>query len=122
MDKAIIPLTREELEKRFKEFIVEDELVSRDFWKHFGKRRAQFRMPIPSIFDCVENAVCYDAENNFDLRMLITLVFPEDRSLFVDVAKFVAERYVNNPSKPASVLTLRQFKADLSRRMAQIGF
>lgn len=120
----IIPqnLSREELLKRFKEFMIEDELISREFWKHFGNRRASLEMPVPSISDCVDAAVCYDAENQFDLRMLISLVYPEDRRLFVDVAKFVAERYVNNPNKPTSQLTLRQFRVDLSRRLAQLGF
>jgi hypothetical protein len=126
MNQLIIPpeLTRSELEKRFKEFMEEDELVSREFWNHFGpgKRMAQLRMPIPSLYDCVDAAVSYDGSNNFDLRMLITLVFPEDRKLFVDLASFVAERYTNNPTKPAGQLTLKQFKADLARRMGQAGF
>jgi hypothetical protein len=121
-DKMLIlppEMSRNELEKRFKEFMEEDELVSKEFWKHFGRRRASKRMPVPSIFDCVEAAICYDDQNQFDLRLLITLVHPEDKHFFIEVAQFVSERYTN---KPAGPLTLRQFKADLSRRMAQLGF
>ena len=115
-------MAKEELEKRFKEFMEEDEYASKHFWKHFGNRKAEHAMPVPSLLDAVHAAVCYDAENQFDLRMLITLVFERDRPLFIDVAKFVAEKYVNNPNKPAGPLTLLQFKADLTRRMAQVGF
>lgn len=124
-DKALIlppGLSRAELEKRFNEFMEEDKLVSREFWKHFGKRRASKRMPVPSIIDCVEASVCYDEQEQFDLRLLIMLVHPEDKRFFIEVASFVSEKYVNNPNKPAGPLTLRQFKADLSRRMAQLGF
>jgi len=124
-EKALIlppGLSRAELEKRFKEFMKEDELVSREFWKHFGRRRASKRMPVPSIVDCVDVAVCYDEQNQFDLRMLMMLIHPEDIRFFIEVAEFVSERYSNNPDKPAGPLTLRQFKADLSRRMAQLGF
>jgi len=115
-------IAKEELEKKFKEFMEEDEYASKHFWSHFGSRHPYMRIPVPSVLEAVQNGVCYDSENCFDLRMIITLVHPKDRSLFIDVAKFVSEKYVNNPSKPAGPLTLMQFKADLARRLAQIGF
>lgn len=113
----------EELQRRFKEFMEEDEYASKHFWKHFGTRKATMRMPVPSVLDAINAGVCYDAENNFDLRMIIiTFVHDHDKRLFIDVAKFVSEKYVNNPSKPAGPLTLMQFKADFARRLVQVGF
>jgi hypothetical protein len=115
-------MVKGELERRFKEFMEEDEYASRHFWKHFADKHAMMRVPVPSLLDAVHAAVCYDYENQFDLRMLISLIHENDKSLFIDVAKFVSEKYVNNPEKPASPLTLMQFKADLTRRLAQTGF
>jgi hypothetical protein len=113
----------EELQRRFKEFMEEDEYASKHFWRHFGERKARMAMPVPSVLDAINAGVCYDAENQFDLRMiLMTFIHDHDKQLFIDVAKFVAEKYVNNPSKPAGPLTLMQFKADLARRLVQVGF
>lgn len=115
-------MAKEELARRFKEFMEEDEYASKHFWKHFGNRRANMCMPVPSVLDAAHAAVCYDAADQFDLRMLITLIQDKDKPLFIDVAKFVSEKYVNNPEKPAGPLTLVQFKADLARRLVQVGF
>jgi hypothetical protein len=123
-DQAFIPadLSRAELIKRFNEFMVEDEYASKLFWKHFGSKRSSREMPVPSIQGAIDAAVNYDDQMQFDVRMLLLLVHPEDKPLAIDVCKFVSERYVNNPEKPAGQLTLRQFKADLARRMCELGF
>lgn len=114
-------LAREELLKRLADYLEEAGLQSKEFWKHFGsKDKAKMPIPFESVFDTVDNSVCYDNKDQFDLRILMTVIDPDDRSLFIDIASFVAEKYTND--KPASQLTLRQFKAELTLRLCQMGF
>jgi hypothetical protein len=110
---------QDKLRKIYDEFMSEDEYHSKSFWKHFENRKASKTMPVPDLSKAIELGVVYDSNNNLDVRMLLTLVHPEDKSLAIDIAKFVAERYVD---KPATVLTIAQYRADLHRRMCQVGF
>lgn len=115
-------VSRNELDKLFKDLVDEEKYDSKHFWKHFGNRRAFMPLPVPSLLELAKRSIYYDPENNFDLRLMISLAHARDKSLFIDVASNVAERFVNNPDRPAGPLTLAQFKIILARRLAQVGF
>lgn len=106
----------------FSEFYEEQLYDTKHFLKHFSDRRALVEIPVPSLLDHIKHTVCYDAEDQFDLRLLIMTVVPQDRKLLIDLCKQVSERFVNNPNRPKSPLTLMQFKVILAYRMAQLGF
>ena len=110
---------KDEFLKLFKEFMDEDELISKEFWKYFQHKTATKQIPVPEIEKAVDAGTHYNSINEIDCRLLLTLIHPEDKRLAIDVIKFVGERYMN---KPASDLTLRQFKMDLTRRLLQVGF
>lgn len=114
-----MPDTRTEFMRRLNEFIVEDELVSKEFWRSFQDKRASKRIPTKRLFDVVKNLVRYDTQQQFDLRPLMTLVSYQDKPLFRDIVHFTVQRYME---KPLSDLTLQQFQADLTRRLIQVGF
>jgi len=108
-----------EMPKILTEFLTHDEVRSQEFWKHFGQRKASREIPVPDLHECIDKSIHYDHNHHIEARLLETVVFPEDRQLFQDVAKFVFEDFINEPK---SVLTLKQFKAQLARRMMQVGF
>jgi len=108
----------DELPTILNEFLSHDEVRSREFWKHFGNRRASCEIPIPDLFGYIDHAVYYD-KHNIDVRLGETMLPPEDVELFRDVSRFVFEDFLN---APASNLTLRQFKNQLTRRLIQLGF
>lgn len=110
---------RAHLLKLLHEFIEEDTYASKQFWSHFQGKQALKEIPSPSLSDAINHSVVYNSHNEIDCRMLILLVHPEDRKLAKDVIAFVGERYAG---KPASDLTLRQFRADLARRMCELKF
>jgi len=115
-------LTRDQLGELFSNFVEEHLYDTKHFLRHFGDKRAAIEIPVPSLLDLVKASVCYDAEDQFDLRLLVMAVGPIDRPLLIDVIKNVSERFVNNPDKPKSPLTLMQFKVLLAYRMSQLGF
>lgn len=101
------------------EFLTHDELRSREFWKHFDNRRASRQVPVPDLHECIDKAVYYDDCHNIDARLVESLIVPEDIKLYQDIVRFVFEDFINEPASP---LTLIQFKAQLTRRMEQLGF
>ena len=115
-------ISRDYLSELFEHFIEDHLYDTKQFIKHFQNKRACISIPFPSLLDVVKNSVCYDAANNFDLRILMTLISPLDKKLFKDLATQVSERFVNNPNTPKSPLTLLQFKILLAYRMSQLGF
>lgn len=123
-DDEYIPngIDRDHLGILFARFVDEHLYDTKQFLKHFQDKRAVIQLPFPSLLDTVKNSVCYDEQNNFDLRILMTLINPMDKKLFVDLVKQVSERFVNNHNTPKSPLTLMQFKVLLAYRMAQLGF
>ena len=121
-EDLIIPpnMSREYLEKIFNTFMKDDAYDSQQFFKHFATRKAEVPLVmIDSLMDLTKNSICYDSQNKFDVRILLTLIHPKDKKLFIDVATQCMERF---QGQPASVLTLTQYKAVLARRMAQVGF
>jgi hypothetical protein len=118
----IIPndLTRDEIKKRIKEFNEDSKYETKRFKKFFGERLAKKEIQVTSLLGLINETVYYDSDNQFDLRPLLSYVHPEDKPLFIDVIKFVSERFVGD--KPASQLTLQQFRSILAVRLAQIGF
>jgi hypothetical protein len=115
-------VTRDQLGIIFEDFVDDHLYDTKQFLKHFGDKRAALELQVPSLLDLVKNSVCYDEQDRFDLRLLIMFVGPIDRPLIIDLIKQVSERFVNNPDKPKSPLTLMQFKVLLAYRMAQLGF
>ena len=109
----------EQMPEILDEFLSRDEIRSREFWAHFENRRATHKIPMPDLYDCIRNVVCYDEHNSIEARHLETLVAVEDRALFGDVVRFVFEDFLNEPASP---LTLQQFQAQLTRRLEQLGF
>lgn len=101
------------------QFLSRDEMRSREFWKYFDGRMARRRIPVPDLHECVDKAVYYDNENNIDARLIETLIIKDDIKLYHDVVHFVFEDFINTPASP---LTLAQFKAQLTRRLEQLGF
>lgn len=108
--------------KLFEDFAEEQLYDTQQFIKYFQDKRALVQIQVPSLLDLIKNSVCYDANNQIDLRLLIATIIPPDRPLFIDLAKQLSERFVNNPDRPATPLTLMQFKVLLAYRMAQLGF
>lgn len=100
------------------EFLTHDEIRSREFWESFKDRRASSNIPVPDLFDYIQHAIYYN-DHNIDVRLGESLVQPEDVKLFQDVARFVFEDFLN---EPLSDMTLTQFKAQLTRRLEQLGF
>lgn len=118
-------LTRQQrnyLSNELNRFMGDNEYATKHFIKHFGARRAKVKLPGPTLYGIVDRGVVYDNDMKFDIRMLASIIHPDDLMLFKDIAIFVGEYFVNNPEKPASDLTLQQFKAILTRRMHQVGF
>ena len=121
-EDMIIPpnMSREYLEKVFSTFMKDDAYDSAQFFKHFEHRKAEVPLiMIDSLMDLTKNSICYDEHKKFDVRILLTLIHPKDKKLFIDVATQCMERF---QGQPASILTLTQYKAVLARRMAQVGF
>lgn len=115
-------ITRDMLSEIFFKFVDDHLYDTKQFLRHFQNRRAVVELPYNSILDLVKNSVCYDEQNQFDLRILYACIAPMDKKLFIDLATQVSERFVNNPNTPKSPLTLMQFKVLLAYRMSQIGF
>jgi hypothetical protein len=115
-------LTRDQLDKFMAAFLEEDEYDSKMFFKDLRGRKAMMRLPFDSLLDLVKVSVCYDIEKNFDGRLLTQLIHKDDLKLYAWVFEAAAQRFLNNPEKPAGPLTLAQFKAVLARRLAQAGF
>lgn len=112
-------ITPDQMPEVLNEFLTHDEVRSREFWKHFGQRKASRQIPVPDLHGCINKSIHYDHNHHIEARLLETLVFPEDRPLYEDLVRFVFEDFINEPK---STLTLMQFKAQLARRMEQVGF
>jgi hypothetical protein len=111
---------RDMLALLFTRFVDEHLYDTKQFYKYFGDRRASHELIFDSLLDLIKNSVCYDPEDNIDVRILYQVIPPSDKKLFIDLVTQIGERFVNVKGK--SPLTLYQFKVLLAYRMAQVGF